>query len=125
MPRPLGAAQVSRGGQALLVPVYKRALRFGEGRIGEKWEKIALGYMLGRAALKSNKRVCFLPRNSCPFPARRSTIERPSAAGARGCIMSTAKVALLLHQIRRMATEPTSPDGVLLERFARNADEAA
>jgi RNA polymerase sigma factor (sigma-70 family) len=39
--------------------------------------------------------------------------------------MSTTKVALLLHQIRRMAAEPTSPDGVLLERFTRNADEAA
>jgi len=72
------------------------------------------------------KHVSFsLPRKSCPFLARRSTIEKPRVAGARGCIMSTAKVALLLHQIRRMATEPTSPDGVLLERFARNADEAA
>jgi RNA polymerase sigma factor (sigma-70 family) len=102
-------------------------VRYALGRpVFGKLGKIACGTMLGKAASGSMTNVSFFnPKKSCPFLARHSTIEMPRVAGARGCIMSTTKVALLLHQIRRMATEPTSPDGVSLERFTNHADEAA
>ena len=39
--------------------------------------------------------------------------------------MPASKVAAVLHHVRRMLGDRPTPDTLLLERFARDADEAA